>query len=920
MTFTVPSGRRGRDVAVARMDRKATAFTVVPRRARHRPGAPRPGSAPAARGSRSRPTASGSWSGARPATSSPGACSSTRSSAAPQDLTWPRSSGRDRAVAADPPGRRRPGRLELRRGSPSASRSPTAPATRARDRAPARRLALRPRRGRRRPRRRPVGGQRRAAADRHQRQRRGLVATAGDRRRLRRVLKDGVLNPARPVGGSAGAGAARRAPPTRTATALVALAERRPDDPRARVHERAREPGRAGAARRPPALRLAPTDASDGLEARPTAPATSPSLRPGPGRPRSVAVASSTARRARSASSRARASATSGGRRWSGRRRSSCGAPLDLHRRGRRPPVGPDDRAGAGPAGALPDGVHRWRVIATDRRGQSPRRRPPLRQDGTAPRHAFVPRPARAGAAPSVTAAPADVIPPSGRRPASSPCDRLGRRQHLVRRAGPRIPTAGAAASRCASAPRDRAGNSSWSRAGSRIGARAGDDTAAGGPDAACSSAEHRRAAGELVAALALADGVPPAARPRVVAAMIASADGRATVDGRSVGARPSGRPRAAARAAHGRRRDPGRHRRPCAPSATPTCSTTTSARGASRAAPRRSRSSRRRPPRRRARRRSPLFAEPGARDRGLHRGRPRAVAVRGRRRGRPLRRRRRDAAGGAGRTSRRTRRARRALRGRPDAAARAGRRRRARRPAAHGRAAARGRRRARDPRGRAARPAPPAARCASVHRADDHVFLHYASAAVTSARRSASATARSTPSRGRPLVMGIVNASPDSFSDAVRLDDARRARSRTRELLVADGADIIDVGGESGVTYTAGDRRRGRDRARRAADRAARRRGRARCSVDTYKPRGGRGGARRRRRRSSTTSAACATRGSPTLCARTGAALVVMHTRAAPKQERFAALRRRRRRRRGRVPARAHARSRARAASPTSS
>ncbi|HSD77678.1 MAG TPA: dihydropteroate synthase, partial [Solirubrobacteraceae bacterium] len=54
----------------------------------------------------------------------------------------------------------------------------------------------------------------------------------------------------------------------------------------------------------------------------------------------------------------------------------------------------------------------------------------------------------------------------------------------------------------------------------------------------------------------------------------------------------------------------------------------------------------------------------------------------------------------------------------------------------------------------------------------------------------------------GRPLVMGIVNASPDSFSDAVRRPtlDAQVAHALA---LVADGADLVDVGGESGVTYT---------------------------------------------------------------------------------------------------------------------
>jgi dihydropteroate synthase len=54
----------------------------------------------------------------------------------------------------------------------------------------------------------------------------------------------------------------------------------------------------------------------------------------------------------------------------------------------------------------------------------------------------------------------------------------------------------------------------------------------------------------------------------------------------------------------------------------------------------------------------------------------------------------------------------------------------------------------------------------------------------------------------GRPLLMGIVNANPDSFSDAVRLDTLGQQVARALEL-VADGAAMIDVGGESGVTYT---------------------------------------------------------------------------------------------------------------------
>jgi dihydropteroate synthase len=53
----------------------------------------------------------------------------------------------------------------------------------------------------------------------------------------------------------------------------------------------------------------------------------------------------------------------------------------------------------------------------------------------------------------------------------------------------------------------------------------------------------------------------------------------------------------------------------------------------------------------------------------------------------------------------------------------------------------------------------------------------------------------------GRPLVMGIVNANPDSFSDAPRTDTLER-QVRRAMTLVEEGADLIDVGGESGVTY----------------------------------------------------------------------------------------------------------------------
>jgi dihydropteroate synthase len=50
---------------------------------------------------------------------------------------------------------------------------------------------------------------------------------------------------------------------------------------------------------------------------------------------------------------------------------------------------------------------------------------------------------------------------------------------------------------------------------------------------------------------------------------------------------------------------------------------------------------------------------------------------------------------------------------------------------------------------------------------------------------------------RGRPAVMGILNISPDSFSDGGRFAEAAPALAHA-ERLVAEGADAIDVGGES--------------------------------------------------------------------------------------------------------------------------
>jgi dihydropteroate synthase len=58
----------------------------------------------------------------------------------------------------------------------------------------------------------------------------------------------------------------------------------------------------------------------------------------------------------------------------------------------------------------------------------------------------------------------------------------------------------------------------------------------------------------------------------------------------------------------------------------------------------------------------------------------------------------------------------------------------------------------------------------------------------------------RTLPLGERPLLMGVVNASPDSFSDGGVRRDLPAQVELAREL-VATGADIIDIGGESATT-----------------------------------------------------------------------------------------------------------------------
>ncbi|MGO9754353.1 MAG: dihydropteroate synthase [Solirubrobacteraceae bacterium] len=135
----------------------------------------------------------------------------------------------------------------------------------------------------------------------------------------------------------------------------------------------------------------------------------------------------------------------------------------------------------------------------------------------------------------------------------------------------------------------------------------------------------------------------------------------------------------------------------------------------------------------------------------------------------------------------------------------------------------------------------------------------------------------------GRIWLMGIVNATPDSFSD--RGERTLRQRVELARELLAAGADVIDIGGESGVTNRpVVDAQEEIQRVVPLIERVAGELG-AIVSVDTYKP--------------AVASAAIAAGaaivndvsalrdpGLADVCARTGAALILMHTRAAPKQK----------------------------------
>jgi dihydropteroate synthase len=135
-----------------------------------------------------------------------------------------------------------------------------------------------------------------------------------------------------------------------------------------------------------------------------------------------------------------------------------------------------------------------------------------------------------------------------------------------------------------------------------------------------------------------------------------------------------------------------------------------------------------------------------------------------------------------------------------------------------------------------------------------------------------------------RPWLMGIVNATPDSFSDA-GLHPTLEDRVALAQALLAAGADLIDIGGESGVTTEPPvEPAEEIKRVVPLIERVARGLG-ALVSVDTYKPAVARAAI--------AAGAAIVNDVSglrdPSLadvCAQTGAGLVLMHTRAEPKEK----------------------------------
>ena len=133
-----------------------------------------------------------------------------------------------------------------------------------------------------------------------------------------------------------------------------------------------------------------------------------------------------------------------------------------------------------------------------------------------------------------------------------------------------------------------------------------------------------------------------------------------------------------------------------------------------------------------------------------------------------------------------------------------------------------------------------------------------------------------------RPLIMGILNVTPDSFSDGDLYSDPARAIDRALEM-VAEGADIIDVGGEStrpGSTPVSPE-----EELKRVIPVIAGLAGRTDCSisVDTWKSAVARAAVDAGAAIINDISGFTFDRQMAAVAARTGAGVVLMHTRGTP-------------------------------------
>jgi len=138
-------------------------------------------------------------------------------------------------------------------------------------------------------------------------------------------------------------------------------------------------------------------------------------------------------------------------------------------------------------------------------------------------------------------------------------------------------------------------------------------------------------------------------------------------------------------------------------------------------------------------------------------------------------------------------------------------------------------------------------------------------------------------PDAARVRVMGIVNVTPDSFSDGGRFLDTEAAVAHARRL-IAEGADILDIGGES--TWPGAAPVAEADEITRVVPviEAIRRESRVRISIDTMKPAVARAAVAAGATMWNDVTALCWSPDSLAMAAALGCEVVLMHMRGDPR------------------------------------